>query len=418
MKHKQPIVLLVVLLLSIQALTAQRHEVLAKNIRSLQVVANEDWQSMPIMELEDGVLDIDFDDMTHEYHRYTYTLEHCEANWQTTTTLFESDYVEGFAKGNTIEDVEQSLLTNTLYTHYHLSIPNKKCRPKISGNYRLTVYDADENPVIKVCFMVKEPFERSMGVGLNVTTNTDVDINGQFQQVEMDLKYGGYSVTNPEKQIKTIVLQNRRWDNARSNAKPQYVMSDGLRWIHCPNYIFVAGNEYRKFEILSTNVATMGIDHIGWDGKDFHAYPYIASPRLNYLYDQDANGAFLIRNSDNRNIHTESDYMQVHFVLEYPQRVAGDVYVNGDWTNDRFLPQYRLEYNEETHCYETVIPMKLGYYSYQYLMVDTDGKPKMLPIEGSFYQTENSYQALVYYREQGGRTDRLVGYTSVNFTKR
>lgn len=418
MKHKQPIVLLVVLLLSIQTLTAQRHEVLATNIRSLQVVANEDWQSMPIMELEDGVLDIDFDDMTHEYHRYTYSLEHCEANWQTTTTLFESDYVEGFAKGNTIEDVEQSLLTNTLYTHYHLSIPNKKCRPKISGNYRLTVYDADENPVIKVCFMVKEPFERSMGVGLNVTTNTDVDINGQFQQVEMDLKYGGYSVTNPEKQIKTIVLQNRRWDNARSNAKPQYVMSDGLRWIHCPNYIFVAGNEYRKFEILSTNVATMGIDHIGWDGKDFHAYPYIASPRLNYLYDQDANGAFLIRNSDNRNIHTESDYMQVHFVLEYPQRVAGDVYVNGDWTNDRFLPQYRLEYNEETHCYETVIPMKLGYYSYQYLMVDTDGKPKMLPIEGSFYQTENSYQALVYYREQGGRTDRLVGYTSVNFTKR
>ena len=418
MKHKQPIVLLVVLLLSIQALTAQRHEVLATNIRSLQVVANEDWQSMPIMELEDGVLDIDFDDMTHEYHRYTYTLEHCEANWQTTTTLFESDYVEGFAKGNTIEDVEQSLLTNTLYTHYHLSIPNKKCRPKISGNYRLTVYDADENPVIKVCFMVKEPFERSMGVGLNVTTNTDVDINGQFQQVEMDLKYGGYSVTNPEKQIKTIVLQNRRWDNARSNAKPQYVMSDGLRWIHCPNYIFVAGNEYRKFEILSTNVATMGIDHIGWDGKDFHAYPYIASPRLNYLYDQDANGAFLIRNSDNRNIHTESDYMQVHFVLEYPQRVAGDVYVNGDWTNDRFLPQYRLEYNEETHCYETVIPMKLGYYSYQYLMVDTDGKPKMLPIEGSFYQTETSHQALVYYREQGGRTDRLVGYTSVNFTKR
>lgn len=418
MKHKQPIVLLVVLLLSIQTLTAQRHEVLATNIRSLQVVANEDWQSMPIMELEDGVLDIDFDDMTHEYHRYTYSLEHCEANWQTTTTLFESDYVEGFAKGNTIEDVEQSLLTNTLYTHYHLSIPNKKCRPKISGNYRLTVYDADENPVIKVCFMVKEPFERSMGVGLNVTTNTDVDINGQFQQVEMDLKYGGYSVTNPEKQLKTIVLQNRRWDNARSNAKPQYVMSDGLRWIHCPNYIFVAGNEYRKFEILSTNVATMGIDHIGWDGKDFHAYPYIASPRLNYLYDQDANGAFLIRNSDNRNIHTESDYMQVHFVLEYPQRVAGDVYVNGDWTNDRFLPQYRLEYNEETHCYETVIPMKLGYYSYQYLMVDTDGKPKMLPIEGSFYQTENSYQALVYYREQGGRTDRLVGYTSVNFTKR
>ena len=68
----------------------------------------------------------------------------------------------------------------------------------------------------------------------------------------MELKYNSYNVTNPQTQLKTVLLQNKRWDNARWNVKPQYVMSDGLRWSHNVNYIFWAGNEYRKFEILST----------------------------------------------------------------------------------------------------------------------------------------------------------------------
>ena len=36
------------------------------------------------------------------------------------------------------------------------------------------------------------------------------------------------------------------------------------------------------------------------------------------------------------------------------------------------------------------------------------------PTEGSYFQTENQYQALVYYREPGGRTDLLVGYQQVH----
>ena len=416
-KGRNTVLLLLSLLFSMAAV-AQRHEILNKNIRSLQVVANKDWLALPIMELGNGMLDIDFDDLTHEYHRYSYKLEHCEADWRPTTSLFESDYVEGFANGNTIDDVQQSLLTNTIYTHYHLSIPNEVCRPKISGNYLLTIYDDDGNDAIKVCFMVKEPFTQSMGIGLNVVTNTDATINTAHQQVEMELKYNSYNVTNPQTQIKTVLLQNKRWDNARWNAKPQYVMSDGLRWSHNANYIFWAGNEYRKFEILSTDVASTGIERIRWDGADFHAYPFIALPRLNYLYDEDANGAFLIRNSNNYHINTESDYMQVHFQLSCPQPVKGDVYVNGDWTYDRFLPQYKLAYDEESKSYQTIIPLKLVYYSYQYIVLNENGRTEIMPTEGSYYQTENTYQALIYYREQGGRTDKLVGYTSFKFKAR
>ena len=107
--------------------------------------------------------------------------------------------------------------------------------------------------------------------------------------------------------------------------------------------------------------------------------------------------------------------MQVHFQLSCPQPVKGDVYVNGDWTYDRFLPQYKMAYDEESKSYQTVIPLKLGYYSYQYIVLNENGRTEIMPTEGSYYQTENTYQALVYYREQGGRTDKLVGYTSFKF---
>ena len=58
--------------------------------------------------------------------------------------------------------------------------------------------------------------------------------------------------------------------------------------------------------------------------------------------------------------------------------------------------------------------LKMGYYSYQYVLIDDDGQPAIMPTEGSYFQTENQYQALVYYRAPGGRADLLLGYQQVS----
>ena len=86
-------------------------------------------------------------------------------------------------------------------------------------------------------------------------------------------------------------MQNRRWDNAKVNPRPQYIMPDGLKWEHNRDLIFQAGNEYHKYEILDVDHPSMGIDRIVWDGNDYQVYPYVCTPRPNYLYDEDANGA-------------------------------------------------------------------------------------------------------------------------------
>jgi len=404
------------LCLIVWALTinAQRNEIFNSRIASLQVVAGDKWMQMPIVELGSQMpINISFDDLTHEYHRYTYTIRHCEADWTLSDALFTSDYIDGFAEQNTIDDITESINTNMLYTHYALQIPNDRCRIKLSGNYQLTVYDENNGreKMFTACFMVTE---QAMSVQLNVSTNTDIDINGSHQQVAMDLNYGSINVTDYQSQIHTVILQNGRWDNAVVNPIPQYVMPDGLRWSHNRSLIFAAGNEYRKFEVLDVGHTTMGLEKIHWDGSMYHAYVWPDEMRGSYIYDEDANGAFYIRNSDNIENNRLSDYLNVHFTLKSP-RVNGNIYINGNWTNDQLTQPYLLTYDETSHCYKTTLLLKQGYYSYQYLLENPDGTIIPVPSEGSFYQTENKYQALVYFKGKGERTYRLVGYQQIQY---
>ena len=402
-----------VLLLSFCTLTAgaQRNEIKSDRIATLQVVAGDDWLSPPVITLggEDAIT-ISFDDMTHEYHRYAYRIEHCEADWTTSDALFTSDYCEGFNDGNTIEDVKNSTNTNILYTHYRLKIPNERCNIKMSGNYRVTIYDDNTSEeVATACFMV---VDQRVGLQLGATTNTDIDTNGSHQQIEMKINYAGLKVNNPRLEIKTVVMQNGRWDNAVINAEPQYIMADGLQWTHNKQLIFNGGNEYRKFETLDVSHATMGLESVKWDGKDYHAYVWTDEPRNSYVYDEDADGAFYVRNSDNIENDYISEYVYVHFALKTPP-TDNDIYINGVWTNDQFLPKYRMIYNPQNGLYENVLLLKQGYYSYNYLVKNEDGCFSPLQSEGNFCYTENKYQCLVYYKAAGDRTDTLVGYQQI-----
>ena len=76
---------------------------------------------------------------------------------------------------------------------------------------------------------------------------------------------------------------------------------------------------------------------------------------------------------------------------------------------------YIMTYNEESKTYDLTVMQKLGYYNYQLLLMDYDDTTHTLPEEGSFFQTENTYQAFVYYKATGSRSWRLVGFQEVTF---
>lgn len=379
-------------------------------VKTLQAVVNQDWLSPTVMRLHsDDVLYVSFDELSHDYHRFVYRLEHCEADWSVSEELLESDWLEGF-NNNVIDDLEYSINTTVPYTHYRLSIPNAQCRPTMSGNYRLSIIDEDQEEVVAtVEFMISE---QSMILSMAASSNTDKDTNISHQQVTFGLKYGDQLVTDPSEQIQTVVMQNGREDTWKWNVQPSAVNHLGLEWRHRRDLIFDAGNEYRKFEILDPSHPTMGIERIVWDGSAYQAFPFISEPRPNYLYDEDANGAFYIRNSDNRENDITSDYVWVNYRLKAPQLQEGEIIIDGQWTTED-PDSYTMTYDPQQKLYTASILQKQGYYSYQYLWITTDGTSHPVPSEGNFYQTENRYQALVYFKGVGERTWRLMAYNQI-----
>ena len=393
------------------------HTITSPQVKSLEVVCNDDFTAMPVLTLGSAdVLHIGFDELSHNYQRFIYRLEPCNPDWTPVEGLFESDWLEGF-NDQPIEDYENSLNTNVMYTHYSFDFPNRQTRPRMSGNYRLYILDEDEEEAACVELRVVEPL---MNVGIGATTNTDIDFQQSHQQVSMTVNFNNVRVTYPDEQLQTFVMQNGREDNMKVNVKPNFITPTSLRWEHNRQLIFEAGNEYHKFEVLDPSHTTMGLAYVTWDEEErrYHAIPYPCTPQRNYLYDEDANGAFLLRNSDNYEAERTSEYVYVHYRLsDTPYYDDARLFIDGRWTTED-PDTYTMTYNDEERCYEATVLQKLGYYNYQILMQDMDGTTHRVPQEGSFYQTENQYQAFVYYKGTGERHWRLVGAQEITFREK
>ena len=397
---------LIALLLMATQMIWCANRIYSPRVKTLTSMVGGDWRNRPVMTLNsDDVLTIGFDEFSHNYHRLTCHLDHCEADWSVSQDIFESDWLQGFNDWQ-IEDYQNSINTTVLYTHYQLTIPNDRCQLKASGNYRLTIYDEDDadEKLLEVEFYVVEPL---MTVGVEVTTNTDIDHNDSHQQLSFSLNYNDLRVTDLAEQLQTVVMQNWQERDARHNIRPNHITPRGLLWQHNRELIFNGGNEYHKFEVLDVSHPTMGIERIAWDGTNYQVYPFPAFPYSNYLTDVDADGAFCIRNSNRSESDYTCDYVWVNYELQAPYQ--GELYIDGQWATDIDKEHYRMRYNGEKKVYYTALLQKQGYYNYRFITADG----QIPPSEGNFYQTENCYQVLVYYKEVGGRTWRLVGYKSL-----
>ena len=181
---------------------------------------------------------------------------------------------------------------------------------------------------------------------------------------------------------------------------------------HIPGLIFPASNEYRRFETVREDYPGMHVDHVGFEGRSYQAWLMTDEDRSQhaYSYDQTQKGRFMIDSYSATDPDLGADYVDVHFSLEFPRLMNGDIYVNGDFTSNRYDDQYKMEFDPETGLYSLCLPLKQGSYNYQYVAVregDTKGNASL--VEGDKYETQNEYVVSVYYRPPIARADRLIG---------
>ncbi len=388
------------------------------DFKTLHTKVNDNDQLPPVIVMNsDDVLSVGFDELSPDRRFMRYELIHCDAGWRK-DALLPSDYIDGFNEA-TIDDYDMSQATLIQYVHYNIDIPNPGMKIKLSGNYILRVYDeADPSEtLLQVRFSVVEP-----GVlpTARVTTRTDIDYNREHQQLTLEINANGLDMSSMMNDLVVTVIQNGRLDNQVFVSNPTRISGKVAYWEHDPRLIFPAGNEYRRMETVTVNYPGMHVEGIDFIDPYYHFRLQTDVPRrgTSYLYDSTQKGRFRIRNADADNSDIGADYVMVHFTLDAPELPDYDLFIDGDLTLRQFSPESRAVYNRATGQYEASLLLKQGSYNYQYLAVKRGaGRGDTSAIEGNFYQTENEYIIMVFYREPGARYDRLVGVSAVTAGK-
>jgi hypothetical protein len=374
--------------------------------------------SAPVMNISSGErLKLSFDELNSDLKRFRYTIRHCEADWTTSSELMISDYIEGF-QDDAINDFGYSYNTTTNFTHYSLVFPTSNLRPKLSGNYIIIVYlDDPSNVVLTWRFMVVENTALSVAGNIHQANN----VNDRFtrQQVDFTLEYNGMTINDPTREIKIVITQNDRSDNAVKGLKPRFVSGSSMDYTDEPQSLFNGGNEFRSFDIKSLLYQTERIRKIDYDKNGYHVYLLDDLRRTfkNYITDKEINGRKLIKNEDHaQNSDIEADYAHVHFFLPFEAPLSnGQIYILGAVTDWQLNDSSRMNYDFQRKGYEKTLFVKQGYYNYLYVFKDNKtGKSDESLIEGNHWETENEYTIWVYYHPAGIQYDRLIAVQDLN----
>lgn len=381
------------------------------------MVLNDEWRLSPVMRLgSDDVLSFSFDEMSHAYRRFVYKVTHCNAEWEP-SELFDIDFIEGF-NDVPVAEWENSKNTTVLYTNYSFTIPNEDMSLKLSGNYKVQVFDdeSDEDtPVAEFCFSV---VEQRVAFSAEVSGNTEIDHNRAHQQVSFTVHHSNYKINDASREIIPVISQNRRGDNVVTALVPTYInMSDNmLQYVYKRELVFKGGNEYRRFELTDPRVPGMNVEHVAYEEPFFHASLYVDEPYSFHANTRDENGRYFINTLEGYGTSIEADYVFVHFTLDAPYREGGKYYLFGDFCNNAFDEDCALVYDDEAHVYRASRLLKLGLYNYSYVWLPEGKEGGAVSVDGDFFDTDNEYIIYIYDRRPELRYDKLIGVGYLNLS--
>ena len=408
-----------------------------KYIHSVKFHVNGLVLSYPIVDLNSRAqLELTFDDLDEEDMDYIYTLVHCNADWKP-SQLTDFEYLNGF-NGERIRNFDFSFRSRTNYTHYRLLLPNEDVRWTKSGNYLLQVYEdtEDRNLVITRRFMVAEPVFQ---IGAEIRRPAKVSKGRTHQEIDFSVSHKGTIIQNPQMEVKIAVLQNGIWQTAITDIKPQFQKAEELVYDHQDKIVFPAGKEYRFLDMRSLRTRVIPIREIIVYDDAYEIFVMTDKKRAfkNYTFFNDANGQFVIENLDrsqslerslsaelginydnfdaNNSTHAlQGDYAYVYFNLEAPIELEDtEVYLYGAMTDWKIQDRFRMQYKADEQIYVAEVLLKQGYYNYKYVTVK-NSKASFEELEGDWFETENEYLILIYYRPFGTRYDRLMGVQTIS----
>ena len=380
------------------------------DIRTILLYNSKNEMSLPIINLDsEEKLELRFDDLTTDISKFFVTIEHFDSNWKK-SNLLKSEYVEGFMKDEII-NYDYSFNTLQEYIHYNYIFPSENLKPTISGNYKLKVFDSYGDTVFSKKFMV---LEKKINLEVNIKKATLSQERKIKHEIDFIINHKNFDIVDPFSQVKVIIKQNNKDDNAITDLKPMYIRNSSLIYDFNEENTFLGNNEFRHFDIKSMRYYSERIKSIYSDSSKFKVTLYSDNkkPFNNYSIEPDLNGKFYIKSQEARNSSTEAEYVDVLFSLRSEYISNGDLYIIGEMNDWKKNENFKLYYNFQKKQYEKEVFLKQGYYNYHYAINDTSlDYLDVASIEGTHYQTRNEYQIYVYFKDLNDRYEKLIGFT-------
>lgn len=390
------------------------------NIRSVKLHKANDPYGYPILRLNSvDDLDLYFDDLEGGVKNYYYTFQLCNADW-TPSNLHAFDYIKGF-QTNRVTTYRNSSIAFTKYTNYYARVPDKNCSPSRSGNYLLKVFlDNDTSKLVFTKRFLVVEVKSSISGQVLQPFGGSIFRSHQKLQVAVNLN-STLNVFN-QQDVKVVLLQNYAWPTASYLLRPTIYRGNYFEYNDEGTNSFAAGKEWRWIDLRSIRLMSERMQRLDKQKTrtDVYVKPDNERREQMYYYYRDINGLYTIETTDNVNPFWQSDYSYVHFTffppgnLQYPGR---DIYLFGELTNYATEENSKMEFNAEKGAYEKTLLLKQGFYNYSYVTLPSKRSNEPVSFEnteGNYPSTENIYLVLVYYRPFGGRSDELIGVTTIN----
>ncbi len=405
--------LLLFLIYTISIFSQEKEVVAPFHIKTVAFKQNSNIM-IPFFQLGDGFT-LEFDDLHGNEEDYYYTVEQFNYDW-TPTQLQKTEFLEG-QDNLRIQNYQNSFNTLQNYSHYKISFPNKFTRITKSGNYVIYIKDDEGTIIFSRKFILYEPL---LNIPIVIRRSRDIIDKDKKHNVEFVINYNNQNLQDPLSNIKVSIYQNGRFDNAIHGIKAQYTLGTELIYRYNKETQFWAGNEFLNFENKNIRAATNMVNRIT-GGELYNVYLYTNPARKNqiYTYFPDINGNFFPTNLNAQDNDIESDYAWVYFSLK-TEKIPPEksIYVNGMFNNYALTEEFKLDFNTKTNLYEKAILIKQGFTNFQYLITDKAGKVDYTDaVDGNFFQTENNYKVLAYYKGPADRHFRVIGLGTQNSTE-
>ncbi len=387
------------------------------NIKTIRLYNYANQLSLPIINLNSNEqLQLRFDDMDADVKYYYYTFQLCNNDWAP-VNLSQFDYIKGFTQLR-ISNYRFSSIALTRYTHYEAVLPERNIYPTRSGNYILKVYlngDTSQLAFTKRMMVV----DNKATILAKIIQPFAPEFFRTHQRIQFSVDIKKLDGFNAGQQVKIVILQNNRWDNSLKNIPPTFIRGTTLEYNSENIGIFPGGKEWRWLDLTDFHLQSDRVLTANYNKRstDIYVRPDVPREGQRYVYYQDYNGMYTVAAIRGINPFWEGDYATVHFSFIPPNGIGytnKDIYLFGQLTNYNYADSLKMKFNPDKGVYETHLFLKQGYYDYTYIAVDKNNPASRSELDGNYYETENLYTILVYYKSFIGRSDELIGVATLD----